>query len=175
MLRGVLSMLLALILPTSGVIRGLDAIRRHAMIGGSPLQKAKKAGALCEVVRTKDWKPQPGPGDVVQRVQFKHTRDEHNLARIKTILESKKRWVATKLSWLKKMNIQRDNILDQNVTRLLDRQVRGVENLLDGEDRVVRWCFYAAILLNTRIGRKVDSSESLDLPQETQNLDATEI
>ena len=100
MLRGALSMLLALILPTSGVIRGLDAIRRHAIIGGSPLQKAKKAGAVCEVVRTKDWKPQPGPGDVVQQVQFKHTRDEHNLARIKTILESKKRWVATKLSWL---------------------------------------------------------------------------
>ncbi len=48
-------MLLALGLPTSGVLRGLDALRRHAIIGGSPLQKARKAGALCEVVRTKDW------------------------------------------------------------------------------------------------------------------------
>ena len=62
-------MLLALILPTSGVLRGLDAIRRCAVIGGSPLQKALKAGALCELVRTKDWKPQPGPGHVVQRIQ----------------------------------------------------------------------------------------------------------
>ena len=83
--------------------------------------------------------------------------------------------MATKLSWLKKMKLQRDNILDQNVTRLLVRQVRGVKNLLYGEGRVVRWCFYAAILLNSRIGRKADSSELLHLPQETQNLDASEI
>ena len=65
-LRGAFSMLLALFFPTSGVKRGLDAIFRHAIIGGSPLQKARKAGALCEVIRAQDWKPQTG--DVVRGV-----------------------------------------------------------------------------------------------------------
>lgn len=183
-LRGVLSMLLALILPTSGVLIGLDAIRRCAVIGGSPLQKAKKAGALCEVVRTHDWKPRPGPGDVVQRVQFKHTRDEHNLAKLKMMLESRRRWVAIKLSWLRRRNIQLDSVppsvikletlVEDEAMRQLDQKVQGVNDLLHGESRLVRWSFYAAMIFNARITRKPKSSELLDLPQRAQDLDATE-
>ena len=167
-------MLLALVLPTSGVLRGLDAIRRHAIIGGSPLHKAQKAGALCEVVRTKTWKPQPGPGDVVRRVEFKRTRDEHNLAIIKAILEPRKRWVTNKLSWLKRLNIQRDTKLDQVALKVLDREVPGVKSLLYGEGRLVRWYFYVATGLTTRITSKPDSLELLDLPQRTRNLDTSE-
>ena len=108
MLGWILSMLLALIFPTAGVFRGLDAIRRSAIIGGSPLQKARKAGALCEVVRVQGWEPRSGPGDVVQRVQFKRTRDARNLATLKNLLEARKRWVATKLPWLKSIDIRLD-------------------------------------------------------------------
>jgi len=54
------AMISALLFPTSGVVRGLDAIVRHAVSGSTPLQKAQKAGALCEVVRAPDWEPQPG-------------------------------------------------------------------------------------------------------------------
>ena len=172
-LRGVFSMLLALILPNSGAYKGIDAVRRCAIIGGSPLQKAKKAGALCEVVRSRDWKPQPGLGGLVQRVQFKPTRDEHNLAKIKMDLESRKRWVATKLSWLTRREVQLDKILpsvakmgnrlEDQLIESLDQMVRGVKTLLQGEGRLVRWWFYAAFYFNTRLRRKPDSLELLDL------------
>ena len=56
----------ALCFPSSGTGRGLEAILRHAVTGDSPLQMAKKAGALCQVVRTSDWKPRSE--DVVRGV-----------------------------------------------------------------------------------------------------------
>lgn len=55
-----LAMIFAFFFPTSSITRGLEAIIRHARTGSTPLQKAQKAGALCEVVRTHDWEPQPG-------------------------------------------------------------------------------------------------------------------
>ncbi|KAJ7725301.1 hypothetical protein DFH07DRAFT_931559, partial [Mycena maculata] len=53
----------AVMFPTSGLIRGITAIIRRGFGGDgqhSPLQAARRAGALCMVVRTKDWKPMPG-------------------------------------------------------------------------------------------------------------------
>jgi hypothetical protein len=62
------AVVLALFFPSSGVIRALDSILRHSRIrpGTNDAQKAAKAGALCMVVRTSDWKPLPG--DVVRDV-----------------------------------------------------------------------------------------------------------
>ena len=48
------ALVLALFFPGIGTAKGLDAIFRHAITGSSPLQVAKKAGALCQVVRTPD-------------------------------------------------------------------------------------------------------------------------
>ncbi|KAJ7442121.1 hypothetical protein FB451DRAFT_1190675 [Mycena latifolia] len=60
----------AVLSPTSGMIRGITAIMRRgwfsgsdprkAHLDGTPLQTALCCGALCMVVRTKDWKPLPG-------------------------------------------------------------------------------------------------------------------
>ncbi|KAJ7673760.1 hypothetical protein DFH06DRAFT_960668, partial [Mycena polygramma] len=53
----------AMLLPTSGMFRGSSAILR-ARFGSSrspsPLELAARCGALCMVVRTKDWKPVAG-------------------------------------------------------------------------------------------------------------------
>ena len=84
-LKVVLCMLLALVFPTSGVKRGLDAIYCHAIIGGSPLQKARKAGALCEVIRAKDWKPQTG--DVVRGVRIKRKVHGENFQPLNSLSE----------------------------------------------------------------------------------------
>ncbi|KAL8797776.1 MAG: hypothetical protein Q9195_000128 [Heterodermia aff. obscurata] len=65
-LRSFVALATALIYPAAGIVRGLDGIFRHAVTSSSPLQTAKKAGALCTVVRTRDWQPQSG--DVVQGV-----------------------------------------------------------------------------------------------------------
>lgn len=83
-------MLLALVFPTSGVKRGLDAIFRHAIIGGSPLQKAKKAGALCEVIRARDWKPQTG--DVVRGVQITDTLNKQNSQQLNSLSKNRNLW-----------------------------------------------------------------------------------
>jgi hypothetical protein len=50
----------ALVFPTPGIVRGLNAIVRHAAFVSDPLEQAARAGALCMVVRTKDWKPMDG-------------------------------------------------------------------------------------------------------------------
>ena len=55
-----IALVLTLCFPGFGTSRGLDAIFGHAITGSSALQKAKKAGALCQVARTPDWKPQSG-------------------------------------------------------------------------------------------------------------------
>ncbi|TID27482.1 hypothetical protein E6O75_ATG00249 [Venturia nashicola] len=60
------AILYALFFPTTGVVRGLNAIFRHArvcwrwksaFIESSELRVAARAGALCMVVRTDKWRP----------------------------------------------------------------------------------------------------------------------
>ena len=63
-LRSYVALATALIYPTSGIIRGLQAVSRRAHSSSSPLQPAKKAGALCTIVRKRVW--QPRSGDVVR-------------------------------------------------------------------------------------------------------------
>ena len=45
---------LALLFPTSGCFRGLNAIVRFANLAKDDLTKAAKAGALCMIVRTRN-------------------------------------------------------------------------------------------------------------------------
>ncbi|MCJ1266277.1 hypothetical protein MMC22_006160 [Lobaria immixta] len=51
------NMILALLFPTSGLMRGLNAIARCVRFGGSDLNKACRAGALCVVIRNSTWRP----------------------------------------------------------------------------------------------------------------------
>jgi hypothetical protein len=50
-------LILALLFPTSGLMRGLNAIARCVKLGESKLDKACRAGALCVVVRNSTWRP----------------------------------------------------------------------------------------------------------------------
>jgi hypothetical protein len=69
-LSAILALISALLLPTSGIIRGLNGVLRNASFRkrgfcraisrGSDYQTAAAAGALCMVVRTKFWRPQTG-------------------------------------------------------------------------------------------------------------------
>jgi hypothetical protein len=54
------NILLALLFPASGLVRGLNAIARRAYAGASELDKACKAGALIMVTRDHGWKPLEG-------------------------------------------------------------------------------------------------------------------
>ncbi|OCK93360.1 uncharacterized protein K441DRAFT_437013, partial [Cenococcum geophilum 1.58] len=55
-----LAMVVVLLISSSGVLRGLLGIWRHVKFCTSPLIAASKAGALCTVVRTAEWKHQDG-------------------------------------------------------------------------------------------------------------------
>jgi hypothetical protein len=55
-----IAILHALMFPTSGVTRGLNAIFQHSIFCRTPLETACRSGALCVVVRTEDWKPRDG-------------------------------------------------------------------------------------------------------------------
>lgn len=57
---GLFAMCSALLFPTASVITGINAVLCCAILQSSPLRKAHKAGALCEVVRADDWEPQHG-------------------------------------------------------------------------------------------------------------------
>ena len=54
----------SLLFPISGVRRAVNAISQRAIFAKTPLEAAAKAGALCMVVRTLEWKPEHG--DVVR-------------------------------------------------------------------------------------------------------------
>ena len=71
------AMVSALIYPTSGVFRGLDAILQSAIFCKSPLKTASRAGALCMVVRGPDWKPRNG--DVVRGLKIRDNRVSSNV------------------------------------------------------------------------------------------------
>lgn len=51
------NLVLAFLFPTSGLMRGLNAIARCVKFGKSELDKACRAGALCVVVRNSTWRP----------------------------------------------------------------------------------------------------------------------
>ncbi|KAF7367622.1 hypothetical protein MSAN_00825700 [Mycena sanguinolenta] len=69
---------MALLFPSAGVERGLDAIFRCAVSAKSDLMRAARAGALCTVIRTKEWKSDPTDplvrrhGQYLDRVTHKH-------------------------------------------------------------------------------------------------------
>lgn len=67
------SMALALFFPTSGIIRAVSAIIRHARITRKDeLRAAARAGALCMVVRSRHWLPQDG--DVIRDYRTTETQ-----------------------------------------------------------------------------------------------------
>lgn len=53
----IVTILFAILFPTSGVMRGARAIASFARSATNDLQKAACAGALCMVVRTEHWRP----------------------------------------------------------------------------------------------------------------------
>ncbi|KAI0885161.1 uncharacterized protein GGS22DRAFT_139616 [Annulohypoxylon maeteangense] len=57
-----------LLFPQAGAMKGLNAIFRCAVLENSPLQRAARAGALCMVVRTPEWKPMPS--ESIQGVSY---------------------------------------------------------------------------------------------------------
>ncbi|KAM0302176.1 hypothetical protein ACHAO8_011611 [Botrytis cinerea] len=89
-LPAILAFVSALLLPTSGLIRGLNGVLRHASFRkrgfgkafsrGSDYQTAVAAGALCMVVRTKFWRPQTGDeiSDVILRGKCSPPPDRKN-------------------------------------------------------------------------------------------------
>ncbi|MCJ1401530.1 hypothetical protein MMC11_004745 [Xylographa trunciseda] len=68
-----LAVVWALFFPTSGTMRGLKAIWQRAVFSGSALDKASRAGALCMVVRSHEWKPRSG--DIVEGLRPAPQRD----------------------------------------------------------------------------------------------------
>ncbi|KAJ7048909.1 hypothetical protein C8F01DRAFT_1003666, partial [Mycena amicta] len=53
------TIVIALLFPTAGVVRGLDAIFRCAILGTSDLMCASRAGALCMLIRIDDDEEKP--------------------------------------------------------------------------------------------------------------------
>ena len=58
----------ALLFPHSGMRDGLKAITRHAIFQTDPLKRAARAGALCMLVRSPQWKPKKG--DAIHGIKF---------------------------------------------------------------------------------------------------------
>ncbi|ORX94724.1 hypothetical protein BCR34DRAFT_499061 [Clohesyomyces aquaticus] len=76
-LQSFLDLLFALLFPVSGIVRGMNAIYGVAAFQKTPLTRALKAGALCELVRTEKW--QPKPGDCIRNLRlFKKRREAIN-------------------------------------------------------------------------------------------------
>ncbi|KAJ7699087.1 hypothetical protein B0H14DRAFT_3174145 [Mycena olivaceomarginata] len=55
-----INFLTALLFPTLGLVRGLNAWARHAIFTKGSLERAARSGALCVVVRNEQWEPEDG-------------------------------------------------------------------------------------------------------------------
>lgn len=83
------NMILALFFPMSGFMRAMNTIARHRRWGGSDVENACRAGALCMVVRKSGWKPirgqrfsaallhetWHGPGEAMELNQVRSSHD----------------------------------------------------------------------------------------------------
>lgn len=58
-MSAVITIVGALIFPTSGIIQAVATIVTMPIRGSNDLQTAAMAGALCMIVRSKIWKPRP--------------------------------------------------------------------------------------------------------------------
>lgn len=88
-----LALLTALLLPVSGIVRGMNAIYSRAVFDETPLGTAARAGALCTVVRSDKWEPKPGD-KIKIRILRCPPRD---------ITQPKARWSKRMLSWCERM------------------------------------------------------------------------
>ncbi len=78
-LSSLLSATWALFFPSSGVIRAMSSLIRHARFtGGNELQNAIRAGALCMVVRSPLWRPHDGDQLNNVRLAFPDRTSKHN-------------------------------------------------------------------------------------------------
>jgi hypothetical protein len=69
--ENIVSLLFALLYPASGIVRGLDAIFRHAVFTKHELQRAAQVGALCMFVRSNLWTP--AEASLVMDCNLSHT------------------------------------------------------------------------------------------------------
>ena len=70
-LSAMLRVTLALLFPASGIVRAIGAIYQYPIFAGTPLATARRAGALCMVVRSSDW--QPADDDVIDCLRWRIT------------------------------------------------------------------------------------------------------
>ncbi|KAE8349996.1 hypothetical protein BDV28DRAFT_151346 [Aspergillus coremiiformis] len=74
-----LAILLALLIPGSGVSRAVDAIRRHSIFERDAVRRAIRAGALCMIVREASYQEQTIPDDNVEYgVASEHVQGTEN-------------------------------------------------------------------------------------------------
>jgi len=93
----------ALLIPTSGLIRGINSIARNAKFKRKDFwraawrhtdyQTAAAAGALCMVVRKKSWKPYPGDKllNVMLRDEVEELQYSQSAKRKRALMKSLKR------------------------------------------------------------------------------------
>ncbi|KIW94732.1 uncharacterized protein Z519_04709 [Cladophialophora bantiana CBS 173.52] len=82
----VVTVLLALVFPSSGALRGFRFIRNSTMTR-DPLHVALKAGALCMVVRAPNWSPKSG--DCLHTLSFV-SKDMIRMAKAEPLLSRRK-------------------------------------------------------------------------------------
>ncbi|KAF2877749.1 hypothetical protein BDV95DRAFT_588785 [Massariosphaeria phaeospora] len=78
---------LALCFPMFGLLRALNAIARGARFGGSELKNACRAGALCMVVRSPEWRPEPG--DTIAEVLVEKSQSDEESSVTAEIIDAK--------------------------------------------------------------------------------------
>lgn len=81
-----LDLILTLFFPGYGIIRGLNSICENVFRGKTALETALKAGALCEVVRTKHWRPRKG--DRIHNLHFCKNSTSHDVLSIESTFKS---------------------------------------------------------------------------------------
>ena len=117
------ALVFALMIPTSGIVRGLKAIYQRAILCDTPLETAAKAEALCMVIRTASWRPRTG--DVIRGASFSVPKvvPEENGERASISYRLRQFWMRAK-------DRELDGVVLQMLKPELDGQASNVKSIL---------------------------------------------
>ena len=148
--------LCCLLVPYTGVRRGLSLISRASSLIKDDLQAAARAGALCMVIRKPDWRPQDG--QVVHGCQIKDSAEEQAPERDLASLNEKDKPVEVSVSDLSGCRVSAGGAVPtQNALSLNIREPYEPPQPFSFLDKISR-----ALLLTDRFNNDMPSNSPVD-------------
>ena len=148
--------LCCLLVPYTGVRRGLSLISRASSLTKDDLQAAGRAGALCMVIRKPDWRPRDG--QIVHGCQIKESAEEQAPERASANLDEKDKQTGLSASEMSASRVSTGStVASQNASSLIVREPYEPPKPSSFLDKISR-----VLILTDRFNNDMPSSSPVD-------------